>query len=122
MIGFIDFQLQEDSVNTKDKPQHKRNIGHSDVSCSCLPDHSYSQSNKSKETSTVKDSSKKIDHDYNRVRGESSDQGMKTSSAQLRSAQISSALIEYLTKLSSDLYLIKIAQQAELSLDWPQIR
>ena len=34
----------------------------------------------------------------------------KTSSAQLRSAQISSALNEYLIKLSSNSYLIKLFQ------------
>ena len=41
----------------------------------------------------------------------------ETSSAQLRSAQIGSALIEYLIKLSSDSYLIKLVQQAQLSTD-----
>ena len=40
-----------------------------------------------------------------------------TSSAQLRSAQKSSALIEYLTKLSSDSYLIRLVQQTQLSTD-----
>ena len=39
----------------------------------------------------------------------------KTSSAQLGSAQISSALIEYLTKFSSDSSLIRVVQQAQLS-------
>ena len=43
-----------------------------------------------------------------------------TSSAQLRLAQISSALIKYLTKLGSDTYLIRIVQQAQLSIDNPQ--
>ena len=39
----------------------------------------------------------------------------QTSSAQLRLAQISSALIEYLIKLSSDSYLIRLVQKAQFS-------
>ena len=41
----------------------------------------------------------------------------ETSSAQIRLAQTSSALIEYLTKLSSDSYLIRLFQQAQLRTD-----
>ena len=41
----------------------------------------------------------------------------QTSSAQLRSAQISSDLIQYLIKLSSESYLIRLVKQAKLSTD-----
>ena len=41
----------------------------------------------------------------------------ETSSAKLRLAQRSSALIEHLTKLSSDSYLNRTAQKAQISLE-----
>ena len=64
-------------MDTKKKPKYKGNISPSDVSCSCLPDHSYSMTNKSNNASIVEGSTEKSDHNYNRVSGESSNKGVK---------------------------------------------